>query len=126
MKRGDVVTVAISGDFGKPRAALIVQSDALSAEHTSVIVCPLTSELSDLHAFRVTLVPSDENGLRSRSQVMIDKPIAVRRVRVGRTIGRLEPTDLHRVNAALSLIVGLMDSCLPVQPARLPIDPPRT
>jgi mRNA interferase MazF len=109
MKRGDVVTVAVSGDFGKPRPAVIVQSDAVSEEHASVIVCPMTSELSDLHAFRVNIVPTAENGLRTFSQVMADKLIAVRRVRIGGRIGHLEATDLSRVSAALSLVLGLID-----------------
>ncbi|MBW4051170.1 MAG: type II toxin-antitoxin system PemK/MazF family toxin [Proteobacteria bacterium] len=39
MKRGDVVTVAASGDYGKPRPAVIVQTNALPAAHASVIVC---------------------------------------------------------------------------------------
>ena len=36
MKRGDVVTVTASGDYGNPRRAVIVQTDALPAVHASV------------------------------------------------------------------------------------------
>ena len=36
MSRGDVVIVAAPGDYGKPRPAVIVQSDALSDAHASV------------------------------------------------------------------------------------------
>jgi len=31
MKRGDVVTVAAAGDYGKPRPAVMVQTDAFTA-----------------------------------------------------------------------------------------------
>lgn len=89
MKRGDVVIVAASGDYGKPRPAVIIQTDALPSAHCSVVVCQMTSELADAPDFRVTVEPGGGNGLRSRSQVMADKPVTIRRERVGQRIGRL-------------------------------------
>ena len=62
MKRGDVVTVAATGDFGKPRPAVIVQTDALPAEHASVVICQMTSEYNDAPDFRVTIDPTEKNG----------------------------------------------------------------
>lgn len=109
MQRGDVVTVAASGNYGKPRPAVIVQTDAFPATHASVIVCQMTSELTDTPDFRVTLVPSASNGLRVRSQVMADKPVAIRRERVGQIIGRLDAEDVGRLNIALALVMGLAD-----------------
>jgi mRNA interferase MazF len=109
MKRGDVVTVAAAGDYGKPRPAVIVQTDALPGKHASVIVCQMTSELSSAPDFRVTLEPSARNGLRARSQIMADKPVAVRRERVGQRIGRLDVPDITRLNAALAFVMGLAD-----------------
>ena len=55
MRRGDVVTVAAAGDYGKPRPAVIVQTDAFPENHASVVVCQLTSELVDAPDFRVSL-----------------------------------------------------------------------
>ena len=49
MKRGDVVTVAAAGDYGRPRPAVIVQTDALPAAHASVVVCQMTFDNSDGH-----------------------------------------------------------------------------
>jgi mRNA interferase MazF len=109
MRRGDVVTVAAAGDYGKPRPAVVVQTDALPAEHASVVVCQMTSELNDAPEFRVTLEPTTGNGLRARSQVMADKPTTVRRERVGRTVGRLDEEDLARLNVALAFVMGLAD-----------------
>jgi mRNA interferase MazF len=109
MRRGDVVTVAAAGDFGKPRPGVIVQTDALPESHASVVICQLTSELVDAADFRVTVSPTSENGLHVQSQVMADKPVTVRRVRVGRHIGRLSPEDLARLNTALAFVIGLSD-----------------
>jgi|SRR5579863_2139121 len=109
MKRGDVVTVAATGDYGKPRPAVIVQTDALPLEHASVVVCQMTSEYSDAPDIRVTIEPSEKNGLRVRSQVMADKPVSIRRERVGRKIGHLDDADITRVNIALAFVIGLAD-----------------
>jgi mRNA interferase MazF len=109
MKRGDVVTVAVTGDFGKPRPAVIVQTDALPTEHASVVVCQMSSEFTDAPDFRVTIDPTEQNGLRVRSQVMADKPVTIRRERVGRQIGHLEDRDVARLNIALAFVMGLAD-----------------
>lgn len=109
MKRGDVVTVAAAGDYGKPRPAVIVQTDALPPEHASVVVCQMTSDYSDAPDFRVTIEPSEKNGLRVRSQVMADKPVTIRRERVGQKIGNLEDKDIARLNIALAFVIGLAD-----------------
>lgn len=109
MKRGDVVTVAASGDYGKPRPAVIVQTNALPAEHASVIVCQMTSDIADAPDFRITVEPTEKNGLRTRSQVMADKPVTIRRERVGRRIGSLDEKDVDRLNVALAFVMGLAD-----------------
>jgi len=109
MRRGDVVTVAASGDYGKPRPAVIVQTDALPIEHASVVVCQMSSEYSDAPDFRVTIEPTEKNGLRVRSQVMADKPVTIRRERVGQQIGRLDDKDIARLNIALAFVMGLAD-----------------
>ena len=109
MRRGDVVTVAAPGDFGKPRPALIVQSDAFPESHVSVIACQMTSRVVDDLDFRVTIEPSMANGLRVRSQIMVDKPITVLRRRIGNPVDHLADDDMARVNIALALVMGLTD-----------------
>ena len=109
MTRGDVVVVAAPGDYGKPRPAVVVQTDVLPVEHPSVIVCRMTSDLVDDADFRVTIEPGAASGLRSRSQVMADKPVTVRRERIGRKIGRLPPSEMIRLNVALAFVLGLAD-----------------
>src|SRR6476646_10193772 len=109
MKRGNVVTVAAAGDYGKPRPAVIVQTDALPAAHASVVVCQMTSDLSDAFFFFKETATTEKNGLRERSQVMADKPVTIRRERVGRTIGHLDNADIARLNIALAFVMGLAD-----------------
>jgi mRNA interferase MazF len=104
--RGDLVTIAISGDYGKPRPALIVQSDAF-VHHPSVIVLPLTSEILPLRWTRVLVKPSSSNGLLKESQIMVDKAIAIPRQKIGTVIGKVEATIMAQVDRALLGFLGL-------------------
>jgi mRNA interferase MazF len=109
MRRGDLVTVAAAGDDGKPRPAVIVQTDAFPQSHASVVVCQMTSELVDAPDFRVIIEPKPENGLQLKSQVMADKPVTIRRERIGQKIGRLGNQDMARLGIALAFVMGLAD-----------------
>ncbi|MGH7100453.1 MAG: type II toxin-antitoxin system PemK/MazF family toxin, partial [Stellaceae bacterium] len=91
-----MVIVAAPGDYGKPRPAVIVQSNAIPESHASIVVCQMTPELVEAD-FRVTIEPTPESGLFARSQVMADKPVTVRRERVGRLIGRLGGKEMARL-----------------------------
>ena len=107
MKRGDVITVAAAGDYGKPRPAVIVQSDWLKAD--SVLVALFTSSLTDAPLFRLSVNPSAANGLKLPSQIMVDKILAVPREKCGEVIGRLEAAEMLTLDRMLSVMLGLAD-----------------
>jgi mRNA interferase MazF len=106
MRRGDLVTVAAPGDYGKPRPALVIQSD-LFEELPSVTLCLVTSELRDAPIFRITVDPSPDNGLRRVSQIQVDKVLTVARERIGGTIGRLDDETMLKVNRSLAVFIGI-------------------
>ena len=106
MKRGDLVTIALQGDYGKPRPALVVQSD-LFDEHPSVSVMPVTGDLRATPLFRIDVVPTPENGLHKPSQVMVDKVQAVSREKIGSSFGQIEAATLQAVDEALARWFGL-------------------
>jgi mRNA interferase MazF len=108
MKRSDIVTVAVSGDYGKPRPAVVVQSDWLDGTD-SVLVCLLTTTVRETPIFRLEVKPTPANGLREVSQVMVDKILAVRRDRCGAVTGRLDDATMLALNRMLALVVGLVD-----------------
>jgi mRNA interferase MazF len=108
VRRGQFVTVATSGDYGKPRPALVVQSD-LFAELPSVVICPLTTTLrDDADQFRLEVDPSKKNGLREVSQIAIDKITVVPVTKIGDVIGEANDALLLRVNRALALFLGIV------------------
>jgi mRNA interferase MazF len=107
MNRGDIVVSSAPGDYGKIRPALIVQADLFNPTHASVVICPITSHLIDAPIFRLVVRPSSENGLRTPSQIMVDKIVAVKRERLGRTIGQLPERQMAAVDLALRTWLGL-------------------
>jgi len=108
MKRGDLVTVAMPGDFGKPRPALVIQSDLFNASHASITLLLLSSGIVAAPLFRIDVMPSLENGLLRHSQVQVDKIMTVRRERLGPVIGRLDDGTLVAINRALAVFLGFV------------------
>ena len=107
MKRGDFVTIAMQGDFDKPRPALVIQADPFS-EHTSATVLPVTSTLVAAPLLRVTVQPSAGNGLQKPSQVMVDKAMTVKRDKLWPAFGRLDADALVEVERCLAVFLGIV------------------
>lgn len=102
MKPGDIVVVAALGP------AVIVQADALTESGIgSVILCLLSSALVEAPLIRLTLEPTPENGLRQRSQIMMDQFSAISRERTIEVIGRVADEPLLRLNRTLAFVVGI-------------------
>ena len=106
MRRGNFVTIAMPGDFGKPRPALVIQTDHF-VEHPTVTILPVTSTLVDAPLLRITVPPSAENGLRKPSQVMVDKAMTVKRDKFGQAFGRLESELMIQVERCLAVFLGI-------------------
>ncbi|MBB1090007.1 type II toxin-antitoxin system PemK/MazF family toxin [Rhodopseudomonas palustris] len=107
MKRGDVVLLVAQGEIGKPRPGVVVQADELGNATTSVLICPMSSDLSEFKRTRPWIEPSADNGLRVRSQIMTDKLSPIRRDRVRQVLGVLNAQTQERLDAALLVVLGL-------------------
>ena len=107
MKRGDVVLVVVPGDYGKPRPAVVIQTDLVNETHSSVVVCPVTSHLQDAELFRLTIESSSDNGLPKTSQIMVDKILAVRKDKIRKGIGKIDEKLMIRLERFLAFWFGL-------------------
>jgi len=107
MKRGDIVTVALQGDFGKPRPAMVIQSDVFNETHATVTVLLISSEIVGAPLFRVMVNPTHESGLEKIRQIQVDKIMTIRRERIGTVIGRIDEDTLVGINRALAVWVGI-------------------
>jgi mRNA interferase MazF len=107
VKRGDVVLIVVPGELGKPRPGVVVQTDALGDVTTTVLVCPITSDVTEHLPIRPLIDANAANGLRIRSQVMTDKLLALRRDRIRRVVGRLDAKARDDLDRALLIVLGL-------------------
>ena len=106
MKRGEVWTVSGGGFAGKPRPAVIVQDDRFDAS-ASITLCVFTTDDTEAPLFRLPVTPSESNGLRSVSRIMVDKITTVSKERIGERIGYLDDADVTRLNRAVMVFIGL-------------------
>jgi mRNA interferase MazF len=107
VRRGEIWTVAGGPAYtGKPRPAVILQDDTFDA-NDSVVVCPLTSDPTPAPTFRIPVEPSERNGLRVPSSLMVDKLTAVPRTRLRRRLGVLEDGALLRTSRIVVTFLGL-------------------
>lgn len=106
MKRGDLVSIAVQGDFGKPRPALVIQSDNFDS-HATVTVLLLSGTLVDAPLFRITVQPTPGNGLQKPSQIMIDKAMTVKREKIGAAFGNLGSIHMLEIERCLAVFLGI-------------------
>jgi mRNA interferase MazF len=109
LRRGDIV-LATHADLGKPRPAVVIQADEFIENAVTILICPLTTDLSEKLPLR-PIVPADSStGLRERSQIMTDKMLALRRDRVRSVLGRIGAATSDELDRALLIILGLARS----------------
>lgn len=99
-------TVSGPGYAGKPQPAVVVQDDRFDAS-ASITICVFTTDDTEAPLFRIPVTPSESNGLRSLSQLMVDKLTTVPKERIGERIGRLDDADVMRMNRAILVFLGL-------------------
>ena len=100
------MTVAMPGDFGKPRPALVIQSD-LFPVHGTVTVLLVSSLLIEAPLIRVSVAPDEGNGLKKPSQVMVDKIMTVKRERLGPVFGAAGAAAMLEVERNLAVFLGI-------------------
>lgn len=108
MTRGEILIAVISGDYGKGRPVVLVQSEHLM-DVESWLVCPMTTRIDTAGPFRPRIEPSPVNGLSTPSAIMTEKLTAVPRFRIKSRIGSLTPDQLQELDDALTFVLGLGD-----------------
>ena len=107
MKRGDVVVMIAPRDLGRPRPGVVVQADELDVGASTILVCPLSTDIQYSPRLRPFVEPSTDNGLRVRSQIMTDKILPLRRDRIRAVLGILNSETIDRLDRALLIVLGL-------------------
>lgn len=108
MKHGDIVSIALQGDFGKPRPALVIQADLFNETHPTITVLPITTEIISAPLFRITIEPTPNNGLHNISQIMVDKIVTVKKEKIGSVFGCLDDEIMIRVSRSLAVWLNIV------------------
>ncbi len=107
MKRGEIWTVAGGADYsGKPRPVVILQDDRFD-KTDSVTVCAFTTDPTEAPLFRLLIKPSESNGLRAESRLMVDEVTTVPKTKFGVRVGQLADKDMLRLNRAVLVFLGI-------------------
>ena len=107
VKRGEIWTVAGGSYYsGKPRPALILQSDFFS-DIDSLTICPITSFDTRTPRIRVPLFPDESNGLESPSWLAADKIVSLPKSKFGQRIGHVDAETLAELNRAIIVFLHL-------------------
>ena len=110
MKRGEIWTVAGGPDYtGKPRPAVIIQDDSFDAT-ASITLCPFTTLAIEAPLVRLATEPSERNGLRAESHLMVDKITTASKGKLEKRVGCLSAQDIVRLNRAVVVLLGLVRS----------------
>lgn len=107
LERGDIIVCTLNGDYGKPRPAVIIQSNLYNQVHSSITLCPITSHLVEAPLFRLLISPSSDNGLKEVSQIMIDKIHSIKRDKINQKIGKLTKQQVVFIDKALKMWLSL-------------------
>jgi mRNA interferase MazF len=107
LKRGAIVLAVFSRPYGKPRPAVVVQTDLTVTSHDLITLCPITSTILDAPLFRPDIDPTPDNGLERPSQVMVDKIGTLPREKIKRVIGRLDHETMLRLSRSMAFWLGL-------------------
>ena len=105
--RGSVCIVSVPGDYGKPRPAVALQDSRLTAALDSVVIALMNTSAHGSRHLRVPVDPTEENGLRQTSRIMVDKLFTLPKHRVDQLVGRMDDATMLRVDEALKTLLSL-------------------
>jgi mRNA interferase MazF len=107
VRRGELWTASGGKHYaGKPRPVLVVQDDHFDAT-SSITVCPLTTDPTEIPLLRIPLKPNRGNGLAAPSSVMLDKVTTMPRAKLGERIGKVSDIDMLALGRRLVVFLGI-------------------
>ena len=110
--RGDVVQVNLDPTVGteikKSRPCVVVQNDTGNKISQRTIIVPATGAEHVAKQFPVYVpVSAGDGGFKKNSVILCDQIRAVDKARVAKTLGRISPATMERVDVALKISLGL-------------------
>ncbi|WHF51052.1 type II toxin-antitoxin system PemK/MazF family toxin [Chryseobacterium gotjawalense] len=97
----------IGTETEKTRPVLVVQTNLLNEiEHTSTIICPITTKIKNAELIRVFL-DAKTTGVFEDCEIMIDQIRALDNTRFIKKIGMVSPQIIEEVKTGLKIVLDL-------------------
>ncbi|MCL1798244.1 MAG: type II toxin-antitoxin system PemK/MazF family toxin [Eggerthellaceae bacterium] len=104
--RGEIWSVLWTGLVGKPRPALVIQSEKYRLTDTDILALITTTE--NVHGnLRLPIEATEDNGLMKDSFICLDKLMAIPLSNLGECYGRVSDDTMREVDARLIKILGI-------------------
>lgn len=107
MKKGEIYILAPPSPFNKPRPAVVLQTTLLDDSDRITVALISSDPVFFAKAFRVLILPTETNGLRKPSEILIDHLQTVPLDRIGGFAGVVDEVTMRAVDAALRIFLGL-------------------
>jgi len=107
MKRGEIWWVefdpSVGSEIRKTRPAVIISNNAANRHLTRVVVIPFTSQIEHCYPGEALVTVNGQ-----QSKAMADQIMAADKMRLKTRLGALSKTDLHAVEQAILVHLGLL------------------
>jgi len=106
INRGEIWSVLWTGLAGKPRPALVIQSERYRLTDTDILAL-ITTSRNEQGELRLPIKADDDNGLLQDSYICLDKLMAIPLTNLGERYGRADDSIMAEIDARLIKVLGI-------------------
>jgi mRNA interferase MazF len=106
INRGEIWSVLWTGLAGKPRPALVIQSEKYLLSQTDILALITTAD-GVQGELRLPIMADENNGLMSDGFICLDKLMAIPIDNLGERFGKVADETMREVDARLIKILGI-------------------
>lgn len=114
VKRGDIfyadLSPVVGSEQGGVRPVLVVQNNVGNKFSPTVIIAAVTSQINKAKLPTHIEIGADDYGLAKDSVILMEQIRTIDKRRLRERIGRLDEELMEKVNNAISVSFGLLDS----------------
>lgn len=112
MRQFDVILVDLNPTVGSEqkgiRPCVVLETNGFRGYGSITMVCPITTKLKKVYSYETVLNPSNINGLKEKSKLLIRQIRVVDKRRVIKKIGHLEKNYHDGIRYSLKVLFDLL------------------
>ena len=114
IKRGDIfyadLNPVIGSEQGGVRPVVIIQNNTGNKHSPTVIVAPVTSQISKKRNMPTHCYINIENGIMEPSIILLEQIRTIDKKRLDEFVGSLDISAINEINQKLKMSIGLLES----------------